>query len=54
MAKEKDTTRALTGTRLLHKNVPQTNWVNTQEPTNGWQTIAGGGCLYYESYFIYN
>jgi len=51
MAKEKESTRALTGSRLLHKNVPQTNWVNTQDPTNGWQAVAGGGCLYYESYF---
>lgn len=51
MPKEKTSTRALTGSRLLHKNVPSTIWTNLFEPTNGWEAITGGGVLYYESYF---
>ena len=49
----KDSTRALTGTRLLHEDVPST--VCTEAggqyvATNGWQNL-NNDVLYYESYF---
>jgi len=56
MAKEKDSTRALTGPRLLNLPVPST-LLTESEPgsnlfaaTNGWETLAND-LLYYENYF---
>ena len=56
MAKEKDTTRALTGSRLLNLPVPSTILTETElgsnlyAATNGWETL-GNDVLYYENYF---
>ena len=56
MAKEKDTTRALTGSRLMNLPIPST-LLTESEPgsnqfaaTNGWETL-GNDVLYYENYF---
>lgn len=49
----KDSTRALTGTRLLHEDVPGTICTEVggqYAATNGWQTLLND-VLYYESYF---
>ena len=49
----KDSTRALTGTRLLHEDVPSTVCTETggqYVATNGWQNL-NNDVLYYESYF---
>jgi hypothetical protein len=54
MAKEKRSTRALTGNRLLHENVPGTLATflptNLWAATNGWQTL-GNDVVYHEAYF---
>ena len=56
MAKEKDTTRALTGSRLMNLPVPSTILTETESgsnlyaATNGWETL-GNDVLYYENYF---
>ena len=56
MAKEKDSTRALTGPRLLNLPVPSTILTETElgsnlyAATNGWETL-GNDVLYYENYF---
>jgi len=53
MAKESKSTRALTGVRLLHKDIPSTLCTETGGSfvaSNGWQHIADN-VLYYETYF---
>ncbi|AXH78892.1 MAG: hypothetical protein [Circular genetic element sp.] len=49
-----DSTRALTGNRLLHEDVPGTLATflptNLWAATNGWQTLTNDA-VYYESYF---
>ena len=54
MAKEAKTTRALTGNRLLHEDVPGTlatfTGGNIWAATNGWQSVTNK-VVYYESYF---
>jgi hypothetical protein len=54
MAKEKNSTRALTGNRLLHEDVPATLATFTGgaiwAATNGWRTLSNNA-VYYESYF---
>lgn len=51
---DKGSTRALTGNRLLHSNVPSTiatfTGANVWAATNGWQTLANQ-VVYYENYF---
>ncbi len=53
MAKEKDTTRALTGTRIM--NIPVPSCIATETDgsfvvTNGWSSLAND-VIYYENYF---
>lgn len=48
---KKTSTRALTGNRIMHKEIPHTTWTNPDSPTNGWEVVAGGGIIYYETYF---
>ena len=53
MAKEKNSTRALTGTRMLNHAVPSTlasEAGGVYAATNGWQTL-GNNVVYYENYF---
>ena len=56
MAKEKNSTRALTGPRLMNLPVPSTLLTesapgsNLFAATNGWSTL-GNDVLYYENYF---
>ncbi len=54
MAKEKTSTRALTGSRLMNLPVPSTLATFTDEnewaATNGWKTLANQ-VVYYENYF---
>lgn len=54
MAKEKDTTRALTGSRLMNIPVPSTlatfTGGNIWAATNGWKTLTNQ-VVYYENYF---
>ena len=54
MAKEKTSTRALTGPRLMNIAVPSTIATfsnnNVWEATNGWETL-GNEVVYYENYF---
>lgn len=53
MAKESKTTRAVTGTRLMHKPIPGTICTETSGDyvvTNGWSSITND-VLYYETYF---
>lgn len=54
MAKEKDTTRALTGSRLMNLPIPSTvatfTGGNVWAATNGWKTL-GNQVVYYENYF---
>lgn len=54
MAKEKDTTRALTGSRLMNLPIPSTlatfTGDNVWTATNGWETL-GNQVVYYENYF---
>ena len=52
MAKEKESTRALTGARLMSQPVPSCISAFTGgvfPGSNGWVSTAGG--LYYENYF---
>jgi len=49
MAKEKTSTRALTGDRILHKEIPSTSFAVGDSPSNGWE--ANGALLWYETYF---
>jgi len=53
MAKESKSTRAVTGTRLMHKGIPGTLITETSDNfvvTNGWRNIAND-VVYYETYF---
>jgi len=54
MAKEKTSTRALTGSRLMNLAVPSTlatfTGDNEWAATNGWKTL-GNQVVYYENYF---
>ncbi len=56
MAKEKDTTRAITGSRLMNLPIPSTLLTESElgsnqfAATNGWETL-GNDVLYYENYF---
>lgn len=54
MAKEKTSTRALTGNRLLHAGIPGTvatfEVTNLWAATNGWNTL-GNNVVYHEGYF---
>ena len=54
MAEKKTMTRALTGDRLLHLNVPSTvatfTGSNVWAATNGWDTLDND-LVYYENYF---
>jgi len=53
MAKEKTSTRALTGSRIMHKNIPSTICQEVDGgfiATNGWETLLNN-VLYYETYF---
>ena len=53
MAKEKNSTRALTGVRLMHKDIPSTLCLaqgGTFVLTNGWQNL-NDDVIYYETTF---
>ena len=54
MPEKKTETRALTGTRLLHHNVPSTiatfTGSNVWAATNGWE-VLDNDLVYYENYF---
>lgn len=54
MPTEKTSTRALTGNRLLHEDIPGTlatfTDANLWAATNGWQTL-GNDLVYFEGYF---
>lgn len=54
MPKEKTSTRALTGSRIMHKPIPSCiatfTGSNVWAATNGWETVSNKG-LFYETYF---